>query len=204
MQNGVPDPVDYVLTTVARLVDQDGAPFARIAEVQTRLKAVAGRQFLYPLESMHISLLGCTQRYPTRGAFTPERIEAVRKVCSQIISGRGAAVMILRGIGIIGNQVFIQVLPHDRLWAQLRQELGDALVDIGENPITYANKNPIHLNIMRIADAELRKIADILTLVEELRNIDLGDVMFTNVTFMITDFVLAPDNTESLDTFRLA
>lgn len=197
-------PVEYVLTTVARLIEQKQASTAKIDDAITKLRAVASNQYIYPPESMHVSLLGCTPRYPSKEAFTTERIEMVRSICSQILVGRGMVEMALNGLGITGNQVFIQVFPYDRKWAKMRQDLADALIGAGEHPIVYRDKAPIHLNIMRIVDYNPSKIVEILNTIEQLRDRELGELSISSVAFMITDFMLTAASTEDLDIFSLS
>ncbi len=203
MYGTIPAPVDFVLTTVARIVDQDDPPLARIAAVREQLRAVGPEQFLYPLASMHITLLGCTQRHEARHVFTKDRTDAVIHTCERVLTGKGPVPMTLRGMGIIGNQVFIQVYPHNNNWAEMRVELEEELVRTGECPITYPDKRPIHLNVMRITHGDRQCLDRIVKLIEEDRRTDFGTVSLSHIAFMITDFVLSPANSEELGTFAL-
>lgn len=204
MADGVPVPVDYILTTVGRLVDQLHAPLEAVQSVMDQLSEVGAGQFFYPLCSTHISLVGCTQRYPSKDVFSAERIEKIYRVCAKVLLERGTTKMILRGVGVIGNQVFIQVFPQDRKWEVLRQELELELIANGETPIAYPNKAPIHMNIMRVTDNEPIRLSRILEVVDQLRNIEIGELEVSVVEFMVTDFVLSSASTLSLGRFTLS
>ena len=102
--------------------------------------------------------------------------------------------MSLKGVGITGNQVFIQVFPADRQWARMRESLERALIEIGEAPIAYPNKAPIHMNILRITRNDKGKLWDLLDIIEKLRQTDFGEFNVTVIDFLITDFVLSPPN----------
>ncbi len=112
--------------------------------------------------------------------------------------------MTLRGVGVTGNQVFIQVFPHDRTWEVLRQELERELRAHGETPIAYPNKAPIHMNIMRITDNEPIRLSKILEVVDQLRSIEIGELDVAIVELIVTDFVLSSASTRSLGRFTLS
>lgn len=204
MADGLPVPVDYLLTTVARLVHQQHAPLGGVQSVMDRLREAGAGQFFYPLSSLHISLVGCTQRYPSKDVFSAESIEKIRGICAQVLRGRAPAKLTLRGVGIIGNQVFIQVFPHDRTWEVLRQDLEIALSVQGETPITYPNKAPIHMNMMRVTDNEPIRLSQMLGVIDQLRTVEIGELEVSTIEFMVTDFVLSPASTLSLGTFTLS
>jgi hypothetical protein len=203
MQDGETVPVDYCVTTVARLGDQPAAPMVAILGLQEQLRTASPEQFYYPAPSIHVSLLGCTQRRSDPGVFAVGRIQAIGRVCEQVITGRGPVRLALRGIGITGNQVFVQVLPRDRAWEALRRGLEDALLAIGEEPISYPNKGPIHMNIARVIRADSASISALLARVDDLHDVDAGEVTITTVSFLLTDFLLSPRHTWELGSFRL-
>ena len=57
-------PIDYCISTIARLIQQPhGAEVVcGIRNALSELFEAADTQFIYPDESLHVSLLGCTQR----------------------------------------------------------------------------------------------------------------------------------------------
>lgn len=204
MCNGLPIPPDYCLSTIARLVEQKKCPIENIKLAADKLKRVGKGQFFYPNETLHITLLGCTHRFLSKDAFTGERIGRIFKVCSKILNGKSSVTMTLRGIGIEGDRVFVQVFPNEHRWADLRQELEDSLKAIGEEPISYSNKMPVHLNIMRVTNSNQSELMRLLVAIEEIREIEVGELEVSKINFLLTDFVLSAINTEHLGSFLLS
>lgn len=202
MQNGQTVPIHYCLSTVARVIQQPNAPSAAIEKLIKRLRGAVGDQFFYRPESWHISLLGCTPRVPDKTSFESVQIARIRDCCHQVLTGNGAIQMHLNGVGLVGNQVFIQVFPQDDQWAALRQRLETALAAVGEQPISYADKRPIHMNIMRITDSSPDALAKLLNALDELRTVDIGLFTVGAVEYAITDFVLS--DLSVMETFNLA
>jgi hypothetical protein len=203
MEEGMPVPIDYILTTIARVVDQEEAPVPGLIDIGNSLKAVAQGQFIYPFNSLHISLLGCTPRYASLEEFTGDRIRKVSEACHKALSGRGAIQFELRGVGIVGNQVFVQVFPHNYAWAEIRRDMEVELQKIGETPISYSNKLPVHMNILRVTDNRPERLDELLAVIDELHTREVGRLVVSNVALMTTDFIVSPRNTNILHTFTL-
>lgn len=203
MIDGKTVPLDYCLSTIARVNQQAQNHAAAIEEVKERLKAVASKQHFYPADSTHITLLGCTPRLSQKEQFPIEQREKISLICTTILEGYGPVRMTLKGVGIIGNQVFIQVYPYDQKWESLRQALEDALKREDENPISYPNKAPIHMNILRIVDSTPSKLSDILKLVSDLRSRMFGEMEVTLIDYLLTDFVVSPSEIEVIKQIRL-
>ena len=85
MENGATVPVDYCVTTVARLVEQPQTPVAAVKAIIDRLKGTNNPNFIYPINSVHISLLGCTPRATTTDSFEKERIDRIEAVCQGVL-----------------------------------------------------------------------------------------------------------------------
>jgi hypothetical protein len=200
MSHGVTVPVDYCLSTIARVQEQqfNSLPhlLKQITAVEAQLEKIGVGQFFYPLESLHISLLGCTPRLSSVDPFTSEKIAKIQTVCSRILEGVGKIEMDLCGVNITGAQVFIQVYPRDRRWAELRQKLEDALRNAGEEPLTYSDKLPIHMNIMRITHDDRQQLAQLLALIRKLRHHEIGTLQISTIEFLLTDFVVSSTNTQ--------
>jgi len=198
MKDGATIPVDFCVSTVARLQEQPGAPIERIDDLVRRLLAIASDQFFYPPESRHITLLGCTQRAPTSEAFAEGRIDAIREACISIVAKSSPVKIHLRGVGVLGNQIFIQVIAATDGWKKLRKRLAEAMLEIGEDPITYADMAPIHLNIARITNNDRSAITTLFAEIQRLHLQELGDMHISIVELLLTDFVLAPANVSVL------
>ncbi|MDP8922771.1 MAG: 2'-5' RNA ligase family protein, partial [Chloroflexota bacterium] len=204
MVDGATIPVDYCVSTIARLAAQPGGPLAAVQQVQAALAAACPGQFLYPAGSLHVSLLGCTPRVPSPDAFGAEKIRRIHDLCARVLARRGPVTLALRGVGVQGCQVFVQAIPGDDAWARLRQALEDALVAAGEAPIAYPDKRPIHLNVLRMTDASPATLDRMLAAVEALLDAPLGELTVAWVELVVTDFVVSPRHVRTLATFELA
>ena len=184
-------PLNYCVSTVARLIQQPGSLAERVDHLKQTLMNRVGDQFFYSPDSLHISLLGCTPRLPSKDSFPSHQIEKIRRICIETLSGAGQMRFHLKGLGLVGSQVFIQVYPYVRTWAVLRDQLGQALITAGEQPITYANKAPIHLNLMRITDNSPGQIEAVAAALRDLHEATIGDLDVVTIDYLITDFVLS-------------
>lgn len=203
MKDGATVPVDYCLTTIARIKEQKDSPIDQLETAVGHLREAAGQQFFYPRESLHVSLLGCTQRAASRHAFGADQIDRIDEAVAATLRGHSPARIALRGLNVAGPQVFVQCFPFDDTWAQLRGDIEEALLLIGEKPIAYANKLPIHLNIMRVMDGDKKSLSRTLHCVEELRDKDFGVVELSCIEFLMTDFVVSSSNSQVLKQYHL-
>ena len=182
-------PPGWCISTVARLVTQDTSSITRIEEIQSLLSPV-GDLHLYPREALHISLLGCTQREENRQPARGKRMDDIAQAFARAAIGVGPVRVTLAGLNLIGPQFFIEVLTEELAWKSLRERLAAELVRIGENPMTHADPEPMHLNIARILSlanpAELRRL-----LTEGRPTVDAA-LNLTTIELVITDFVLTP------------
>ena len=185
-------PIDYCISTIARLIQQPhGAEVVcGIRNALSELFEAADTQFIYPDESLHISLLGCTQREKSN-QFDCNRINKIKNISMQEIQKKECAKILLRGIGIVGNQIFIQGIPLNRNWEELRTSLDKRLVDAGESPISYEDKSPIHINIIRIIDATPSSLLSLYKTISQLREVELGIIKLQTVELVITDFCVS-------------
>lgn len=202
MSEGTTVPPTFCLSTIARLLEQQEKPFEQIKNIIEELKEKFPSQFFYPYESMHITVLGLTQFRDNIGTFDYRHIQKIENIVAEVTTKFKATKMHLYGLGITGNQVFIQVLPFDMMWEDLRTELAQKLVSAGEAPITYPNKAPIHMNIMRITNNSREELSKILKAVSDLHQKELGQIIFSRINFVETDFVISDKNTKFLKTFE--
>jgi hypothetical protein len=204
MNNGTTDPVDYCLSTIAPLYSQAQNPIEMIEIIKNELYlAAGGDQFFYPRPSIHISLLACTQRAASPELFPAERIQRVGDICAKTIAGTGRVAMQLRGVNLIGNQVFIQAFPHTCQWPKLRQKLEEALLAAGETPVSHSDKAPVHVNLMRLTATSRQKLTALLHTIERLRQAEIGHVTISEIELVLTDFVVSADHTKLLRKFTL-
>lgn len=172
---------------------------ATIAE----LAAVAPDQFVYRRDQRHITLVGCTPRHVERGTMPAERINRIAQAVAPLLAGTSPVVFDLEGIGVLGAQVFAQVIPRDRRWQDRRMRLIDALTAIGEAPQIHPSAAPIHLNVLRLVDASPGAISTLFAAIERLRAAPLGTLVVSRIALAETDFVVSPDLTTEIATFTL-
>lgn len=154
--------------------------------------------FFYPPASLHVSLVGCTPRYPSPDAFTPDRIDRIERICRASLAGLGPVTLHLSGVGILGNQVFVQVFSPDGAWPAMRLCLQRALLAAGEEPMIHDSPAPIHLNLMRLTDTRPEELARILAIVTGLRDLAFGDLIIHRIEYVLADFLLSTAHTRTI------
>lgn len=205
MKDGETDPVDFCVSTIARLVLQPQGlkTVQSINAALSKLFECANTQFVYPPESLHISLVGCTQRESSASVFSEEHIRNIDSICTNAISNHKYVDVVFKGIGLVGNQIFIQGMPVDNGWEMLRTDVTQDLESNGEHPISYPDKSPIHMNIIRITDASSENLDILRELIDQLREVEIGTVRFFTIELVITDFVVSKKNMTSLKKYSL-
>lgn len=203
MDDGIPLPTNFCLSTVGRIKAQKISPMQPLQSILSVLQAAHPKQFLYPISTLHVTLLGCTNRSSTQEEFTDIRRDKIGDVCETVIQRSPLIRMTLKGIGVIGNQIFIQVFPQTDNWALLRMGLAKQLRLAGETPLEYPDTHPIHLNILRVTDNSPSELDSLLKFVEQNRERQLGELIVDNVDYLCTDFVLSEKNTTLLRRFQL-
>jgi hypothetical protein len=194
----VAPPGGWCISAVARIGQNAPALLPRLAEVQRALAPVADL-YVYGPESLHVSLLGCTQREAAPPTGQPSRIAEIREVLAHVTAEAHPVSVRLGGVNLIGPQLFVEVLPDDLEWSRLRRELASALARIGEDPLAYPDPEPMHLNVAR-----LRTAPDPDRLRQALLGCDLGQaVLLHRLELVLTDFVLSPATLEILGAFDL-
>lgn len=204
MEGGLTIPVDYCVSTISRIAQQSVSPIKPILQLTQRFSEKLPTQFFYPETSMHITLLGCTQRFPNASTFTEDWIGRINLVCRSVLSTYTPVRLSLKGVGLVGNQAFIQAYPHSRTWENIRADLESKLLEIGEHPISYPNKAPIHLNFMRLLDVRPESIHIVRELLEETHTLEISELNVDTVELLITDFVVSKQNTRIIERFKLS
>lgn len=122
-------------------------------------------------------------------------IEEIRK--------KEPAEILLKGVGVVGNQIFIQGIPLNKNWEDLRTSLDNRLTDEGETPISYEDKSPIHINLIRITNSDIRLLRFLHEMIFRLRDIELGVIKLQTIEYVITDFCVSKKNVIWLDKIEL-
>lgn len=195
-------PLDYCVTTIARACDQ-GRSIPALEAAIAELAVASPGQFVYAGDQRHITLVGCSPRHVKRGAVSVERIKRIERAVASVLAEASPAVLDLEGIGILGAQVFAQVIPRDRRWQEWRVRLIDALIAIGEAPQTHPSAAPIHLNILRLTEVSAEAISTLFAAIERMRARPLGTFIVSRIALVETDFVVTPELTTEFATLAL-
>ncbi|MEV8440901.1 2'-5' RNA ligase family protein [Actinosynnema sp. NPDC051121] len=192
-------PDGWCLSTIARLIHNAPDLVPAVATLQERLGDV-GPLYLYPAESLHISLLGCTQREPDRMLPDGPRAQRVRAAVADVLVDHPPVAVEIGRLNLIGDQFFLEVLTDSEDWSATRKRLGAAMSAIGERAISYSDAEPVHLNIARVTgEPDVGVVRDVL--------LDPGftasaTAVLDTVELVVTDFVVRPDRVEVVDRFR--
>jgi hypothetical protein len=177
----------WCVSALARIMRNSSSLLPLIGELQRRVSTI-GEMYPYPSESLHLSLLGLTQREETPP--NAERVAAIIQAVEPAVR-KATTVLVQAGrVNMIGNQLFIEVIPSRDSWANLRLSLDKVVRAIGEDPISYADPEPMHLNIGRLLsppNGDRLKAA----LTDESLAVD-HEFGLTTVEIVTTDFVLTP------------
>jgi hypothetical protein len=108
----------------------------------------------------------------------------------------------LGGLNLVGNQFFVEVFTEEPTWKEFRERLAAELVGIGEQPLTHADPEPIHLNVARIR--RLDNPDEVRRLLTQERPAANAVLEISHLELVITDFVVAPEKLQVLDTKALS
>lgn len=203
IKNGTTDPAQMCISTIARLINQETNCFERVQKVIEELKLIDTTQHYYPQDSLHITVLGLTQHQDSTEKFSDQDINRLKSMIDPILQTAKKVKMHLKGLGVVGNQVFIQVYPNTNDWEKLREELDINLQSAKETPISYPNKSPIHLNLIRITDNSPEKVNKLYNKIKELHEYDFGETTFHTIELLITDFFILPEYRKIIQTYKL-
>lgn len=196
-----PPPVGWCVSTVVRLVNDAPGVVAAVRHLQRRLDGT-GSWAHYGPESLHVSLLGCTQREVARQEDQLDRLAAIRAAVAGAVAEAAPVAVSVERLGLVGPQAFVEVVPVDEQWAVLRGRVADALADVGESPMTHPDPEPIHLNVSRLAGAyDAAALRTLLT--DRTASVD-ASVHLATIELVVTDFALTPGNTTVVARFRSA
>lgn len=199
-EKSVQPPTGWCISAIARLKVNDSSLIDRVEELQKMLTPIADL-YMYPAVSLHLSLLGCTQREPTPQTETPGRIAAIREAVQSTVDDHGPVRMDIGRVNLLGTQFFLEVVTNQEDWSRMRKELETRLRAIGESPIAYEDTEPVHLNTARVLSAPNQALAR-----EALQDTSFAvnrSLIINSVELVLTDFVVSPENLRVLDTFRL-
>jgi hypothetical protein len=189
-------PAGLCVSTVARLATNAPHLLPLIGEMQSGI-ALAGPAWHYQPESIHLSLLGMTQRQV--GDFDEVSLRWLRDIVTKIFAETEPIQFDLHQLNLQNNQWFIEAIAGSTVWARLRTQLGDAVRAEGGDPMTHPDSEPTHINIARMnGDADAHACAELLTASQQLQFLTVS-----HVDVVITDFTLTPSATQFIDTIHL-
>jgi hypothetical protein len=192
-------PGGWCVSTIARLAVNDPDALPALAGVQAALPA-AGPARPYPAGSLHVSLLGATQREASPD-FAPERLDGVVEAVHKTVAGVAPAAVHLGRLNLLGNQWFVEVTPADETWSALRRALVAPFEALGEEPIAYPDTEPMHLNVARLE--RLTDPGRAAALLEAPPGLERA-VVLRAIEVVVTDFLVSPEALRVLDTVTLA
>jgi hypothetical protein len=192
-------PGGWCVSTIARLAVNDPDTLPALAGVQQALPA-AGPARPYPAGSLHVSLLGATQREASPD-FAAERLDRVVEAVHKTVAGVAPAAVHLGRLNLLGNQWFVEVTPVDETWSALRRALVAPFEALGEEPIAYPDTEPMHLNVARLEG--LTDPDRAAALLDAPPDLDRA-VVLRAIEVVVTDFLVSPEALRVLDTVTLA
>lgn len=181
-------PGGWCVSTIARIVVNDPEAVAALVAAQDAV-ARAGTVARYDVGAFHVSLLGCTPREPSP-EFAPRRVAAITHAVRLALDGWPAAPVELGHVNLLGNQWFVEVVPQDESWSELRRALVAPLEALGEQPIAYPDTEPMHLNIARLTSLTSPAAAEAV-LTEPAAS--PRPIALATVEVVTTDFTVRPD-----------
>lgn len=196
-----PPPDGWCVSTVVRLVNDAPGVVAAVGHLQRRLDQT-GSWAHYAPESLHVSLLGCTQREVACQVDQQDRLAAIRAAVAGVVVEAVPVTVTVGPLGLLGPQAFVEVVPADERWADLRRRVADALAGVGESPMTHPDPEPIHLNVSRLAGTY--DTAALRTLLTDDTTAVAASVHLATIELVVTDFALTPATTTYVATFRSA
>jgi hypothetical protein len=192
-------PAGVCVSAIARLAANDRAAGHAVLDVQKRLAARFADLHLYPEQSLHVTLLGLTPRREPPD-WSADELAALVDLARAGCAPMGPVEARLGRLNLIGGQWFVEVLTDDPAWSVTRARLAGLVRAAGGEPITYADTEPMHVNVARVTGRTGPcPVADIL------RDPDLTvdrDLRLDTVEVVVTDFVVAPDARRVLDTIE--
>jgi hypothetical protein len=193
-------PDGVCVSTIARLIVNDRAAGHAVLDMQKRLAARLPDLFRYPEESLHVTLLGLTPRR-ARADWSPAELAALVAAARAACAPMRPVEAHLGRLDLVGGQGFVELLTDDPAWSATRRRLAELARAAGGDPITYADPEPMHVNVARVTAA-----ADGAAVAEVLGDPDLTvdhDLSLRTVEVVVTDFAVTPDALRVLDTIDL-
>jgi hypothetical protein len=179
------------VSAIARLVANDETAAKAAVQAQRRLAEVVPLGYAYPAESLHVTMLGCTQRESSPD-FAPHRLTGIREAVRAVVGSAAPVAVRLGRVNLGGGQFFVEMTTDDPVWSQLRGALADEVRSRGESPIVFPDNEPMHVNLAR-ADRTLppERVAAALAAAGEVdRRLELAVVEVVVTDFLVTPAVL--------------
>lgn len=193
-------PAGYCVSAIARLAVNDATAVGAVVEAQRRLAGVVPLGYAYPAESLHVTLMGCTQREPSPDV-DPARLAGIGEAV-RVVTGPVAPVVVRLGrVNLGGGQFFVEMTTDDPAWSQMRTRLAEELRGRGGSPIVHPDNEPMHLNLAR-ADGALSPEA-VAAALDAAGEVD-RELELAVVEVVVTDFLVTPAALRVVDTVQLS
>jgi hypothetical protein len=205
IDRGKPCDLDYVLTTVMVTSSQLRHPIDAIENIQKLLATEDPDHYYYPSPTLHITLMGCTQRFSERSIFRSDWVKKIDTICAQVLTRNlGRIQLELKGVNLIESSVFIQVFPSDHKIEEIRHDLAQLLLDAGETPIIFSEPNHLHMNIAKLTHTHIDRINSFINLLSRLRSKNIGILEVNNVDLIIADRLMSQEETTFVNRYFLS
>jgi hypothetical protein len=193
-------PTGWCISTIGRLQINSPGAIPQVEELQCKLRTIA-ELYTYPPASLHLSLLGCTQREEDKQTADRVRVNRIGRTVESVIRAHRPVRMQLGRLNLLGARFFIEVIPDSDEWSRMRDELSVDLKKIGERPVSYADTDPIHLSVARILTTPDKYLLE-SALTDPHLTVD-ETVIVDKIELVLTDFVVSPEHLEVLDIISL-
>ncbi len=185
-------PTGLCVSSIARVRSNAPGLLPGLGELQD-VAADTGDCYLYPPDSLHVSLLALTQREHV-SEFEPERLRRLVEAAQDVLSTMGPTIVRLGAINLLANQWFVEIVPSDDTWAAARRRIADSARLVGEEPISFPDTEPIHLNLARV-NSGLRAQQALALLARPSTDLRMT---LSLVELVVTDFVVSGPATVEL------
>jgi len=173
------------LTTVVRLPAEIGE---RLVEVGARLSRMQPGHYLYPAESIHLTVLALADA------------PGVEREVEPALERRRRFAIDVRGLNVSSSTVFAELHPHGLGLRALREELRS--VESHEHPAAsrWLRRRLAHANLMRFTGPPRPSV---LAELRSLRRASFGSFEVGEVEVALTDKVLSRQGTRTLGRIQL-
>lgn len=175
----------------------------KIIEIQQEIKSIDNKQYFYPAEDMHITLLSiisCFQDFDLDSVETEKYIELIRNA----LYGFKSFNIKFSGITASTSCLMIQGFPENDQINLMRNKLRETF----QNSKLFSsidqryNIKTSHITFVRFREQINNHVA-LINLCNEIRNRDIGDNLISEVEFVFNDWYMKKEKVKLIKKFNL-